>query len=137
MVFTAIADDIEKVDAREGGVLSLTADAETIAGQVVKLTGNNSVSPSDTDGEQVIGVATQGVPSGDSVTVLSNSTVANVRANAEVTAGSFVTSHGATGEEGEVITADGTGDYVLGIALETIGAGEYGQILVDLGGQVN
>jgi len=137
MAYSEITEDIEKVDAARGGVLSMEAGEDVIAGQVVKAGGDNTVQPTDTDGENVIGVATQNVSAGDAVTVLSNSTVARVRAGASVSANDPVTAHGATGEEGEVATADATGDFILGVATESIGNGNVGQIIVDLGGEVN
>jgi len=137
MVFSPITDDIEKVDAARGGVLSTVAGEDLLAGQLVKLNGNNQVIPSDTDGEQAVGITTQGVAAGDSATVLSISTVANVRAATAVSANDPITSHGGTGEEGEVATADGTGDFIVGMALEDIGSGEYGQAIMTLAGEVN
>ena len=136
MVFDEIQDDIEKLDAARGAHAGYVAGDDTLAGQVVAITGDNEVSPSAADGEEVIGVATQGVAEGDTVNVLSVGTIANVRSNAGVSAGDYLASAGATGEEGEVDTAE-SGDFVIGMALETIGAGEYGQAILTLAGQVN
>ena len=130
MAFDEITDDIEKVDARHGGKVGFTAGADIIAGQAVKLTGNNEVSPSDADGEEVIGIATQTVSEGDTVDVNGISTVSNARVSAAVDAGDPLTSNGATGEEGELAEADTDGDHVVGYALEDIGAGEYGQMII-------
>lgn len=136
MVYSPIEDDIEKLAPQHWGGVGFTADEEVIAGQLVKLSGDNAVAPSDTDGEQAFGIATQSVAAGDSVTVLVAASIANVRTGAAVTQGNFLASHGGTGEEGEVAPA-ATGDYYVGIALESIGDGEYGQALVLPGGQVN
>ena len=136
MVFEQIQDDIEKLDAARGAHAGYVAGADTLAGQVVKITGDNEVSPSDTDGEEVIGVCTQSVSEGDTVNVLSLSTMANVRSNDGVSAGDYLASAGNTGEEGEVDTA-AADDFVVGMAVEDIGAGEYGQAILTLAGQVN
>ena len=98
MAFEAPLEDIEKMRPSEGEALSMTADVAVEAGQVVKLTGNHTVSPSDTDGEETIGIAVQSVASGDQVTVLGNSARVLFTAGAAVGAGNAVTSHGDTGE---------------------------------------
>ena len=130
MAFDQITDDIEQADARHGGKVGFTAGADIIAGQAVTLSGNNEVSPSDTDGEEVIGIATQSVSNGDTVDVNGISTVSNARVSTAVDAGDPLTSNGATGEEGELAEADTDGDHVVGYALEGIGAGDYGQIVI-------
>jgi len=133
MAYDEIQNDIERLGPRDGGAPGFVTSAQTLAGQVVTLTGDNQVAPSSTDGENVIGVTTQGVASGDTATVLTCSTVATVRASSTVSSGERVASNGATGEPGEVATA-ATGDFVLGVALEGIDAGGAGQVLVTAGG---
>lgn len=138
MAFSQIQDDIEKLSPRGAGIIGMTAEEDVIAGQVVKLgAASNSVEPSDTDGEEVFGVATQTVSAGDSVAVAGPGTIANVRANGATSPGA-IASDGATGEEGEVAAA-ATGDETVGILLDDLGAGEYGQafILPGAGAQVN
>ena len=138
MAFSAPLEDVEKMRPSEGEALSMTADVAVEAGQVVKLTGNHTVSPSDTDGEETIGIAVQSVASGDQVTVLGNSARVLFTAGAAVGAGNAVTSHGGTGEEGEVAPADETGDSIVGYALESAGsAGDTFVGVVDRGGEVN
>jgi len=136
MVYSEITDDIEKLGPRDAGALGMVAEEATLAGQVVKVGANgNSVEPSDTDGEEVFGVATQSVAAGDTLTLMGPGTVANVRAS-DATSPGFVASNGGTGEEGEVASA-ATGDYVVGILLDDLGAGDYGRMFVLPGGQVN
>lgn len=138
MAFSEITDDVEKLSPRGAGIIGMTAEEDVIAGQVVILgSADNSVEPSDTDGEEVFGVATQTVSSGDSVAVAGPGTIANVRASASAGPGA-VASNGASGEEGEVVDA-ATGDETAGILLESPGAGEIGQMFVlpGAGAQVN
>ena len=135
MAFEEITDDIEKLSPRGAGVIGMTAGAATLAGQVVKVTDSNEVSPSDTDGEETFGVVAQSVETGSEAAVCGPGTIAQVRAS-DATGPGFVTSNGATGEEGEV-TGAGTGDYIIGILLDDLGAGDYGQMFVLPSGQVN
>lgn len=139
MAFTEVTEDIEIQAPPPGGALALNADEDVIAGQVVKVGSDNSCEPSDTDGEEAIGVAAQTVSSGDQVMVLTNG--ARVRYTAgtsTVSAGDKLTSHGATGEEGQVDTASATGDFIVGHALEGVGSsGDTFVGVVDLGGEVN
>ena len=139
MAYTEPSDDIEKMRPSEGEALSLTAGSGGVqAGQVVKLSGDTEASPSDADGETVIGVSAQTVAEGDEAMVLGNSARVLFTAGASVSAGDALASYGGTGEEGQVATADATGDYIVGYALE--GAGSQGDTfvgVVDRGGQVN
>ena len=138
MAFTEVLDDIELMRPPEGTAYSFEAGEDVIAGQVVKVGGDNSVQPSDTDGEQVIGVAAQTVSAGDTVMVLGHGARVRFTAGAAVSAGDYLTSHGGTGEEGEVTTGDETGDYLIGLAHEA--AGSQGDTFVGTvvaGGQVN
>lgn len=138
MAFTEVLDDIELMRPPEGTAYSFSADEDVIAGQAVKIDSDNGVEPSDTDGEQVIGVAAQTVSSGDTVMVLGHGARVRFTAGASVSAGDYLTSHGGTGDEGEVTTGDATDDYLIGIAHEA--AGSQGDTFVGtvvLGGQVN
>jgi len=138
MAYTAPTEDIEKMRPPEGTALSLTAGTGGVeAGQVVTVSGNNEASPSDTDGEAVIGVSAQSVADGDEAMVLGSGARVLFTAGESITAGDNLASHGATGEEGQVATA-ASGDYIVGYALE--GAGSQGDTFVgviDTGGQVN
>jgi hypothetical protein len=137
MAFTEVTDDIELMRPPEGTAHSFTAGEDVIAGQVVKLGGDQSVQPSDTDGEDVIGIATQTVSSGDSVMVVGNGGRVRFTAGESISAGDKLATHGATGEEGQVATA-ATGDNLVGKAHESAGSQGntfVGEVLV--GGQVN
>lgn len=137
MAFTEVTDDIELMRPPEGTALSFNADEDVLAGQVVKIGSDNGVEPSDTDGEAVIGVAAQGVSSGDQVMVLGPGARVRFTAGESITAGDRLASHGATGEEGQVATA-ATGDEVIGVALEGASAqGDTFAGVVETGGQVN
>lgn len=137
MVFTEVTNDIELMRPPEGTAYSFVAEEDVIAGQVVKIgTNDNEVVPSDTDGEQCIGVAAQTVSAGDTVMVVGHGGRVRFSAGGAVTRGGQVASHGATGEEGEVADA-ATGDFAIGVAHE---AGTDGNTFVGtvvVGGQVN
>jgi len=138
MAFTEVTNDIELMRPPEGTAHSFNADEDVIAGQVVKIGSDNGVEPSDTDGEQTIGVAAQTVSSGDTVMVLGAGARVRFTAGAAgVSAGDPLTSHGATGEEGEVDTASATGDWIIGKAHESAGDGDTLVGTVVVGGQVN
>jgi hypothetical protein len=136
MAFTAPSQDIEKMRPSEGEALSFTAGEEVVAGQVVKLTGDLSVAPCDTAGESSIGVVTQSVPSGDTCMVVGNSGRVLFTAGSSVSAGDPLTVDPST-NEGEVGTANSTGDVIVGYALESAGAQETLRGVVDRGGEVN
>jgi hypothetical protein len=138
MAYSAPTEDIEKMRPPEGTALSLTAGTGGVeAGQVVKVSGNNEASPSDTDGESVEGVAAQSVAAGDEAMVLGSGARVLFTAGESISAGDDLASHGATGEEGQVATA-ATGDYVAGYALEAAGSqGDTFVGVIDTGGQVN
>jgi len=108
-------------------------------GQVVKLSGANSVAPSDTDGEVTHGVALQSVSAGDQVAVAGPGCIVNVQSGSgAVSVGDAVTSHGGTGEEGQVDTASATGDSIVGYAYTSGGGqGNLVELEIDRGGEVN
>jgi hypothetical protein len=133
MAFTPPIEDIELMRPAPGTAHSFTAAEDVLRGQVVKLSGDNSVAPSDSDGEQCIGVSTQTVAAGDMVMVDGASALSLFTAGAAVTAGQEIASHGATGEEGEVADAV-AGDLSIGIAHESATAGETFVGNVVLGG---
>lgn len=118
---------------------SFNADEDVSRGQVVKVGSANGVEPSDTDGEVTHGVALQTVSSGDQVAVAGPGCVVNVQSGSSgVSAGDAVTSHGGTGEEGQVDTGDSTGDSIIGYAHTAGGAqGNLVEMEVDRGGEVN
>jgi hypothetical protein len=123
MAFSPILNDIELMRPPEGTAYSFNADEDVIAGQAVVVSSDNSVAPSDTDGEQVIGVCAQTVAAGDTVMVLGDGARVRMRAGASVTAGSQVASRGGTGEEGEVADASG-GDHSVALAHEGASDGD-------------
>ena len=123
MAYSPILNDIELMRPPEGTAYSFTADEDVLAGQAVKISSDNSVAPSDTDGEQVIGVCAQSVAAGDTVMVLGDGARVRMRAGAAVTAGVQVASHGASGEEGEVADA-ASADHSVAIAHEGASGGD-------------
>lgn len=138
MVYEPPQNDVERQAPSKGEALGFTADVAVEAGQLVTLTGDQSVSPSTTDGEVCIGVATQSVAQGDEVMVVGGSGRVLVTGGAAgISAGDELASHGGTGDDGTVDTASGVGDYIVGYALESGGAGDTLVAVVDRGGQVN
>jgi len=136
MAFSPILNDIELMRPPEGTAYSFTADEDVLAGQAVKISSDNSVAPSDTDGEQVIGVCAQSVSAGDTVMVLGDGARVRMRAGGSVTAGSQVASHGASGEEGEVADA-AAGDHSVALAHEGANGGNTFVGTVNTAGGVN
>jgi hypothetical protein len=136
MAFSEPEEDI--VEYGEN-LLPFEAGEEVLRGQLVKIGGDVSVQPSDTDGEVTHGVAVQGVASGDQVTVaMSGCEVEATAGTSNISAGDALTSHGSTGEEGQVDTADATGDSIIGYALEgSSSQGDLVRMYVDAGGEVN
>lgn len=118
MAFRTFSEPILVEPARAGAATrSYTADESIKQGQVVKEgpTGEQ-VSPSDSDGERVIGVALFDASEGEEVTVAVSGTVARLTSGTgSISAGDPIASHGASGEEGEVDTA-ASGDYIMGRA---------------------
>jgi hypothetical protein len=96
-----------------------TANEDVKRGQLVEVGGEDvGVRPVDTDGSAGIGFATQTVSSGDQVTVaVVGCEVLGTSGTGAISRGDLVTSHGSTGEEGELATT-ASGDEVIGIALE-------------------
>ncbi len=137
MVYEAPFDDVERQAPSPGEALGFTANGAIEARQVVTLVGDQTVSASTTDGEVCIGVATQSVADGDEVMVVGNSGRVLVTGGASgISAGDELASYGATGDDGTVNTAS-SGDYIVGYALESGGAGDTLVAVVDRGGQLN
>lgn len=135
----AFSPDSGDVLLEGDNIHSFNADEDVNRGQVVKIGSGNSVEPSDADGETTHGVALQTVSSGDQVAVAGPGCVVNVQSGSGgVSAGDAVTSHGGTGEEGQVDTGDASGDSIIGYAHTTGGSqGDLVEIEVDRGGEVN
>lgn len=123
------AGGVENIDG------DLVANGSIDQGDHVELTGDNQVEAVASDGVSGYGVALYSAESGDAVAVATVG--AKVKVNSTgVTAGDFVTGHGATGNAGQVTTADGTGDEILGKALTATASGTS-EVLLTLGGEVN
>ncbi|QLG62824.1 hypothetical protein [Halorarum salinum] len=113
----------------------LVANGSISARDQVELTGDNQVEAVASDGVAGYGVAMYDAVSGDAVAVAT--TGAKVEVNSTgVSAGDFVTGHGSTGDAGQVTTADGTGDEILGEALTGTADGTC-EVMITLGGEVN
>lgn len=137
MAYEEYAQDVELLDQRtNAAAYSFNADEDVIAGQVVKVSSDNGVEPSDTDGEQCVGVATQTRSAGDQVQVAGPGTRVRFKCGGSVSAGTQLASHSGTGEEGEVADA-ATGDYQIGQAFEGGSDGDTVVGMVTVGGQVN
>jgi len=137
MAFTAPSEDIEKMRPPEGEAHSFTASAAITRGQVVKLDGDQSVTPANANGEATIGVAAQTVASGDELMVIGNGGRVLYTAAESVSAGDPLTP-GTSTNNGEVQTANTTGDTVIGYALESASSqGTTFVGVVDRGGNIN
>ena len=112
--------DIERnlVKSPKPRMESYIADAAVKQGQIVRLSGDdNRVEPSDTDGDtDVVGLAIHDAEADSDVTVATWGTNVIATAATLVDAGDQVTTHGNTGEPGEVTTAE-AGDPVIGNAI--------------------
>jgi hypothetical protein len=136
MAFTEPTEDIVEY----GDALSpFVVDSDVTRGQVVKISGtDNQIAPSDTDGEDCLGVAVQTVASGGTCTVALPGCEVNFSATGSgVDRGEFLTSDGGSGNSGEVDSADASNDSVIGYSYE--GASSSGDLvrgLVTAGGEV-
>jgi hypothetical protein len=136
----AFSDPNEQIVVEGDNLVPFTANEDVIAGQVVKIAGADvGVQPTDTAGETVIGVATQTVSSGGTVTVaLPGCEVKFTAGTSTISRGDPLASHGTNNNEGEVDTASDTGDEIVGYAYEgSSSAGDLVRGLVELGGQIN
>jgi len=137
MAFRTYSQPVLVRPAKDARIESYVCEEDVTQGQVLRPGGTNSdeVEPSDTDGEEVYGVATQTVSGGDMVQVAGPGTVVRFSAGGSVSSGA-IASHGATGEEGEVADA-ATGDYIAGFAHESGSDGDSVVGIVSPSGQVN
>lgn len=119
MTFPTYTDQVV-VEGHEH-VYHYRAQEDVTQGQLVKLDADDSgrsVEPSDTDGEQVYGVALYTQSSGGQVAVAGpGSVVRGVSATGSVSSGDWVASDGGTSDAGELETA-ASGDHVAGIAIQ-------------------
>lgn len=108
---------------REGdNTKTFVVNSDVSRGQLVKITGaDREVAPSDTDGEDCIGFAEYDASSGESVSVAMDTCVVRaVTGTGTISRGDPVTSHGGTGDNGDLQTAS-SGDMVVGYALNADG----------------
>lgn len=119
MVFRTLSEPVTVEPTRAGAATrSYVAEEDILQGQFVKAGGTNSdeVEPSDADGERVVGIALYDASAGGTVTVVEEGAIVRATSGTgTISAGDPVTSHGGTGEEGEVDTA-ASGDYIVGRA---------------------
>lgn len=118
MVFRTYSLPVITEPTRAGADIdSYVAENDVLQGQVVKQgTNEDEVTPSDSDGEPVAGVALHDATSDDIVDVARRVNGARLTsATGGISAGDAVASHGGSGEDGEIDTA-AAGDYVLGTA---------------------
>lgn len=102
------------------------------AGDLVELSGDNTVQQGSSDGSDGVGVAMHDASDGEAITVALVGTQVRVNSLNGVSAGDPLTNHGST-SAGQVATADTTGDEVIGRAL-TAGSGNVCVMLVTSGG---
>jgi hypothetical protein len=118
MAFRTYSKPVLTEPARAGADIdSYDAENAVSQGQVVKQGSNeDQVTPSDTDGEKVIGVALYDASSGDIVDVVREANgVRLTSGSGSISADDALASHGGSGENGEVDSA-AAGDYILGTA---------------------
>lgn len=134
MVFRTYTLPVLVEPARAGAdITAYVCEEDVLQGQLVKPGGTNSdeVEPSDTDGEQVVGVALYDASAGDTVDVAQRANKVRLTSGSgTISAGDAVASHGGTGEEGEVDTA-AAGDFVIGEA-RFDDSGDGGDVIVTL-----
>lgn len=111
---------------------SYTADSAVLQGQIVSAAGEDRVAPSTTDGDaDVVGIALFDAAAESEVTVAESGSRVIATAATLVDAGDLVTSHGDTGEAGEVTTA-AAGDYALGRAVrDAVGSNDDVEITLE------
>lgn len=137
MTFPTYTDQVV-VEGHEN-VRHFEANEDVTQGQVVKLDTDNSgrtVEPSDSDGEQAIGVALHDESSGSQVAVATEGAVVRgVSGTGSISSGDYLATHGSSGDEGEVDSA-ASGDAIVGYALEDdTGTGEGSIIFLVTYGQ--
>lgn len=135
MVFRTYTEEV----VREGDFFHSFEAAEAVMqGQLVKLdtdAAGRTVEPSDTDGEAAIGFAQYDAEAGAEVSVaLPGCIVRATSGTGTIASQDLVASHGGTGEEGEVDTAE-AGDTPIGVAVaDDAGGGEDVWVYVTFGG---
>jgi hypothetical protein len=95
-----------------GNEISFTASAPVVGGQVVVVTGVNSVGPAGADANKVVGVAAFDAAAGARVTVFVKAFVHETPSTGTIAAGDFL----ATGANG-VVATQGAAVNRVGIAL--------------------
>lgn len=112
----------------------LHANGSISAGDLVDLTGDNQVEAASTTGADGYGVAMYDASSGDAVAVATVGAKVEVNSTG-ITAGDLLTSNGGN-TAGQVATADGTGDEIVGRALTGTSGGTCIALLA-MGGEIN
>lgn len=98
---------------KPGAEFTRTTSADVTGGQVLIVSGNNTVAPSSAASAAVVGVAAFDADNGDSVTVITNGVV-NLGASGAITAGASVVA----AADGEVAALGDTNySTVIGVAL--------------------
>lgn len=98
---------------KEGSEFTRTTSAAVTAGQVLIVSGDNTVAPSSAASAAVLGVAAFDAGSGESVTVITDAVV-NLTASGAITAGASV----AAAASGAVAAHSGTNySTIIGVAL--------------------
>lgn len=140
MAFRTLAKSVLLEPARAGvQTRSYLAEQAIKQGQLVKAgpTNTDEVSPSDTDGERIVGVALYDVAAGEPVDVVEAGALVRLTSGTgSISAGDPVASYGASGEEGECDSA-ASGDFVLGRARrDDVGANADVEVVIQPEGHV-
>lgn len=104
--------------------IAMNASAAINVGDVLEVTGSGTVGPASAGSTKVVGVAFTDATSGQLVTVATEGEMNLLVGTGGVTAGDLVK----VGADG--LVTGGTGDDVVGVALETIAAAASGRILL-------
>lgn len=134
---TAARDSTDRfVGGLENFSSEFVADGSINGGDAVKLSSDNQVTQSDTDGEPAVGIAMYDVADGEPVTVALVGAMVRANAATGLAADEPVTSHGGT-SAGQVDTGDTTGDAVFGQCIIGESGGEAVILITGLGGDQN
>jgi hypothetical protein len=101
-----------------GSIVAFTAGAAITKGQLVKVTGNMTVSPAAAATDAVIGVAITNAAANSKVSVIVGCPIVYVTAGGAISAGAVVTSDASA----RAVASTTAGDRILGIALEAASA---------------
>lgn len=134
---TAARDSTDRfVGGLENMSSEFVASGTINGGDAVKLSGDNTVTQSDTDGEAFEGIAMYDAADGEAVTVALLGAMVRANAATGLAAGESVTSHGGT-SAGQVDTGTTTGDVVSATCIIGESGGEAVILITGPGGQTN